>query len=146
MASDMRSRLLSKGRPGLVMHLRPAHRQSAPSDRTEQPDSRGPPPKESAMGKPASTCVLLVVSAVLLVPRASADDGVTLRCGRLLDPGTERVLNDVSVRVEGGRVTAVGAPADAAAAATVIDLRSLTCLPGLIDLHAHILINPGDVL
>ncbi len=99
------------------------------------------------MRKSTTPGLLLVVCTVLLAPRASvAGDSVTLRCGRLLDPGSERVLSNVSVRVEGGRIAAVGAPAGSAPAATTIDLSALTCLPGLIDLHAHILINPGDVL
>ena len=99
------------------------------------------------MEKPTAPAVLLVVCMGLFIPRASAaSDSVTLRCGRLLDPGSERVLSNVSVRVEGGRIAGVGTPAGAAPAGSTIDLQALTCLPGLIDLHAHILINPGDVL
>lgn len=99
------------------------------------------------MGQSTTPGLLLVVCTVLAAPRAAAGgDSVTLRCGRLLDPGSARVLSNVSVRVEGGRIAAVGAPPGSAPAAATIDLSALTCLPGLIDLHAHILINPGDVL
>jgi imidazolonepropionase-like amidohydrolase len=66
----------------------------------------------------------------------------TLRCGRLVDPSSDRLRSDVTLRVEKGRI----APTGAAEGSATIDLTGYTCLPGLIDLHAHILINPGDVL
>ena len=48
------------------------------------------------------------------------------------------------VRIEGNRITAAG-PAgsvSAAADATVIDLPGATLLPGLMDIHSHLLLHP----
>ena len=61
------------------------------------------------------------------------------RFGRLVD-GTGRVIVDAVVVVAGDRVTAVGS-GDAAipAGATVTDLRRYTAIPGLIDVHTHMM-------
>ena len=62
-----------------------------------------------------------------------------LRFGRLVD-GTGRVIADAVVTVTGDRVTAVGT-GDAAVppGATVTDLRRYTAIPGLIDVHTHLM-------
>lgn len=66
----------------------------------------------------------------------------TVRCGRLLNPVDGTLKENVTVLVEGDRITAVGstAPKDA----RIIDLSAYTCLPGLIDSHTHILLQPED--
>src|SRR5207237_3566843 len=60
-----------------------------------------------------------------------------IRFARLVD-GTGRVVPDPVVLVEGERITNVGSGAKAIpAGAKVIDLRPLTGIPGLIDVHTH---------
>jgi imidazolonepropionase-like amidohydrolase len=73
----------------------------------------------------------------------SATGVTTLRCGTLIDGRSATPRRDVSVRIENGRVTAVG-PSAPDAAGTVIDRSRDTCLPGLIDAHAHLLIKTDD--
>ena len=49
-----------------------------------------------------------------------------------------RLIRDGRILVEGDRITAVGANVRSPAGATEIDLRPLTAIPGLIDVHTHI--------
>ncbi len=70
-----------------------------------------------------------------------------LKCGKLLDVRSGKLLNDqVIVFDSDGVVTAVG-PAGSPLApggVTITDLSSGTCLPGLIDVHTHITGDPTD--
>ena len=82
-----------------------------------------------------------VLALFLAAPRLlGAGEAVWLRAGVVLD-GRGAALPDARVRVEDARIVAVdsGRAATAAppAGARIIDLRGLTLLPGLIDLHAH---------
>jgi imidazolonepropionase-like amidohydrolase len=81
----------------------------------------------------------------LLAVGSAAADPTLVRCGRLVDGRNDRVLRDVSIRVEGGRIAGVE-PSSADASGEIVDLGQATCLPGLIDLHVHLTYNPGDVL
>jgi len=73
----------------------------------------------------------------------SATGITTLRCGTLIDGRSATLRRDVAIRIEDGRIVAVGAFAPGAAG-TVIDRSQDTCLPGLIDAHAHVLIKTDD--
>jgi imidazolonepropionase-like amidohydrolase len=75
---------------------------------------------------------LLVVAAALASAQTTA-----IRFGHLAD-ATGRVVDDAVVVVQGERITSVGSGAKAIPPqATVIDLRPLTGIPGLIDVHTH---------
>jgi imidazolonepropionase-like amidohydrolase len=70
-------------------------------------------------------------------------EALFVRAGRLVDVVQGRVLTDQLVRIEDGRIAAVGAfPAEAPADARVIDWSGLTVLPGLMDMHSHL---TGDI-
>jgi imidazolonepropionase-like amidohydrolase len=68
---------------------------------------------------------------------------VFVQAGRVVDVDSGRVLADQVVRIEDGKVRALGAAAEAQipAAARVVDWSRYTVLPGLIDLHTHIVGN-----
>jgi imidazolonepropionase-like amidohydrolase len=76
----------------------------------------------------------------------SAAPSTLVKAGRLLDPRTGNVLSPAAVLIEGGKIKEVGPPsqvqAKAPAAARTIDLGAVTLLPGLIDSHTHLLIDP----
>ncbi len=73
---------------------------------------------------------------------ASSAESQWLRCGALWD-GKSSLPGPVYVEVRGNRIAAVGREAPAAKA-VVTDLSKLTCLPGLIDTHTHVLLQ-GDI-
>jgi imidazolonepropionase-like amidohydrolase len=86
-----------------------------------------------------------LLAAVLFVVDSAAAQSLAIRCALLIDGRSDAPRADVTLVVEGDRITALGSfdrvrPADA----VVIDLRPATCLPGLIDAHAHPLIAAGD--
>ena len=88
-----------------------------------------------------------LVALLFLAPSTAvlaADSATVLRCGRLLDPKTGAVNESALVVVRDGRVASVGKDVQAPAGAKSVDLSRYTCLPGLIDGHTHVLLQPED--
>src|SRR6476646_5911763 len=83
--------------------------------------------------------IRLRLALLLALPasEAAAAEVIAVRFGQLVNPPGEVVRNAVVI-VEGDRITKVAA-GDAAvpAGARVVDLRPLTGIPGLIDVHTH---------
>src|SRR6187401_3072803 len=72
-----------------------------------------------------------------LATSLSAQPMTVIRLGKLID-GKGNVINNPVIVVNGDRVERVGTAADALPdGANVIDLHTLTGLPGLIDAHTH---------
>jgi imidazolonepropionase-like amidohydrolase len=69
---------------------------------------------------------------------------ILVKASRMLDPRTGNVLSPAAVLVEGDKIKEVGAPSkvQALSGAKIIDLDSATLLPGLIDSHTHLLVDP----
>jgi imidazolonepropionase-like amidohydrolase len=73
-----------------------------------------------------------------MLPAMTPGDLTLIRAGRLIDVEAEAVLDDRAVLVREGRVEAVVPWAEVPAGAErTIDLVDHTVLPGLMDLHAH---------
>ncbi len=90
---------------------------------------------------------MLLSAPTLAAPAAheaapAATGRVTLRCGVLIDGVAATPRRDVQIHIEDGRIVSVGPfqPVEGA----VIDRSRDTCLPGLIDAHAHVLIKTDD--
>lgn len=84
---------------------------------------------------------LLIFAAIvsLLTPAArSADDMTVLHCGTLLAIPGQPVQKRVSVIIQGDRIARIEKGYVEPEDATIIDLRDMFVLPGLIDCHTHI--------
>ncbi len=74
-----------------------------------------------------------------------SDERTTLRVGHLIDVVAERVLGPTLIAVEGGRITEVTDDDGNEPDGRAIDLSSMTAMPGLMDMHAHMIGEPeGD--
>jgi imidazolonepropionase-like amidohydrolase len=69
---------------------------------------------------------------------------IAIRCGRLINPADGSVTPNAVIIVRGERVERVGAGLSLSDGARVIDLTSYTVLPGLIDCHTHVMLQPED--
>lgn len=92
------------------------------------------------------TVVLLAVA--FLAPSGHAvavpaPERVVLRCGRFLD-GRGVARAGTTLVVETGRVAAVLDGLTSPATGRIVDLSAYSCLPGLIDVHTHLLFRPGS--
>jgi imidazolonepropionase-like amidohydrolase len=67
------------------------------------------------------------------------DERTLIRAGRLIDADREEVLHDRVIVVEGDRIADVLTEAPAETSAATIDLSGHTVLPGLMDMHAHMI-------
>jgi imidazolonepropionase-like amidohydrolase len=90
---------------------------------------------------------LAVVAAMLwAVPSAVAQTPkqIVIHAGHVLDVKSGKMLADQTLVIENGKIVSVG-PAGAKAASDVlrIDLPNATILPGLIDAHTHLTMNPS---
>jgi imidazolonepropionase-like amidohydrolase len=97
-----------------------------------------------------SLCATIVTSATPPSAPAQATKPPATRlikAGRLIDGRSNQAAPNVGILVEGERIKAVGPLAQVQAQAgnaEVIDLTSMTVLPGLIDTHTHLLLQ-GDI-
>ena len=80
-----------------------------------------------------------LLALLLLMAQTSFSQRTILHCGQLIDVRTTTILREMSIIIEGNKITDVQKGYTTAAANDkVIDLKSKTVMPGLIDMHVHI--------
>jgi imidazolonepropionase-like amidohydrolase len=91
---------------------------------------------------------LLPLSTYGTTPVVEPAPAVLIQAARLIDVKSGQVLLDQAILVEGERIKEVGAAATVAGHAPAgthkLDLAEATVLPGLIDVHVHLLQNSKD--
>lgn len=86
----------------------------------------------------------LILSLALVAVSEAAPAGGAVRCGKLLDVRSGKLLENQVVSFDAnGTITSV-ATASAPLPQGTVDLSHATCLPGLIDVHTHITGDPSD--
>jgi imidazolonepropionase-like amidohydrolase len=86
----------------------------------------------------------LVLPGTLAAAAADLPQPLLLTGARILDPAGEKLLDGRVVLISAGRIQCIAPPAEinASADAIRIALDGLALLPGLIDLHSHLLLHP----
>ncbi|MGI5484905.1 amidohydrolase family protein [Streptomyces lavendofoliae] len=69
---------------------------------------------------------------------------VLVRAARMWSGNADEAVQDIDVRIHGGRITEVGSALPTTADTTVVELPGHTLLPGLIDCHTHVLDDSLD--
>jgi imidazolonepropionase-like amidohydrolase len=87
-----------------------------------------------------SLAAMVTAAGSAQAPPAAAATFV-IRAGTLVDAEQGSAARDQSIVVENGKIVSVGGSSRPPAGATVIDLSSLTVLPGLFDAHTHLCID-----
>lgn len=88
--------------------------------------------------------ILMVAISALTVRAVGQTHHVVVHAGHLLDVKSGKTLNDQTIVIDDGKIVSVGASAEAKVPtdATHIDLPNATVLPGLIDAHTHLTMDP----
>jgi len=90
--------------------------------------------------------MLKLLAAVVALAAASAASAETyaIQAGRLIVDAAQPARGASTVIVENGRIARIESGYSAPAGATVVDERSRTVMPGMTDVHVHLMQNSGE--
>jgi imidazolonepropionase-like amidohydrolase len=99
--------------------------------------------KSFVFGALATVSVLSFAQSAANGPSVPGAKTTYLKCGRVWDGKSSQIQNNVMIAVDGEKISSI--PTNVALSqGQVVDLSNLTCLPGLIDTHTHVLLQ-GDI-
>ncbi|HSB09279.1 MAG TPA: amidohydrolase family protein [Blastocatellia bacterium] len=93
---------------------------------------------------PIVALAVLVCFLSISATHAQTSIVTAIKCGRLINPVDGSITPNAVVIVRGERIEQVGASLRIPDGAKVIDLSAYTVLPGLIDCHTHVMLQPED--
>src|SRR5215469_311150 len=104
------------------------------------------------MRRPICALAFVFLHALLICAQSNPDlkqpGTILLEAGRVLDVQKGNYIQDLAILIEGDRIKEIGPSAElqnrAPKGTTVIELRSATILPGLIDCHTHLMARIPD--
>jgi len=85
----------------------------------------------------------VVLLALTLVAFESSAETLLIQNARVFDGESENLSRPTSILIEGGVIKEIGAPANAADDVVVIDAGDRVVMPGMINAHAHVMLQLG---
>lgn len=80
-----------------------------------------------------------LLSSLVLLSFIVYPQKIVLHCGRLIDVKSGKVLENVTVIIDGNKITEVtNGYVNKSAADKAVDLKNKTVMPGLMDMHVHV--------
>ncbi len=86
----------------------------------------------------------MIAALLLLASSVAAQQVTVIKAGTLIDGTSAAPRKNQTIVVRGNRIESVGGDVATPAGAKVIDLSSMTVLPGMIDAHTHIFLQGED--
>jgi imidazolonepropionase-like amidohydrolase len=93
----------------------------------------------------AAACLLAIAAPFAGQTPAGNEQSTTVFAPRMLDPTSGRMMSNVAIIVRGERIESVAENASQPSGAIALPA-SWTVLPGLIDSHTHLLLEPQDAV
>ncbi len=84
-------------------------------------------------------CLLLMTSLSGSAQEPAHSAKIAIRAARMIDGKSDTAITNPVILIDGEKISAVGTSLAIPAGAKVIDLGNVTLLPGLIDVHTHLL-------
>src|SRR5579871_320809 len=92
-------------------------------------------------------CVLLPLVLVAVASGqspAAPSHPIVLHAAHMLDVNNARLISPAELLIQGDRIIEAGSAVAHPAGAKMIDLGQTTLMPGLIDVHVHLFLHPGE--